>query len=201
MTIAYHVVGMIPTHGTMLSVLETMRGGRVVHENGYGRIVPGRVGLHSFDFPDPIGAVTMIDYPSSEVLTVPRHVRARNVNSLLSANLLGPKPVQMAAPMMTTVGPLLARTPALKLMRAAIRRLPEGPTIKQRQSVTFTVVGTAIEGATIQQATVRRHRRLRHHRHDRRRGRNSNRRSVLRPLRSACAGRGLRRRLVPRCAR
>lgn len=154
LVIAYHVVGLIPTHGTMLSVLEVMRGGRVVYENGHGRVGPARLGLHSFDFPEPIGTAAVFDYPSSEVLTVPRHVETRKVTSLLSANLLGPKPVQAALPVMTTVGPILARTPAIGLMRAAVRRLPEGPTVEQRQSVPFTVVAQAFEGARIQQATV-----------------------------------------------
>lgn len=154
LTIAYNVTGMIPTHGTMLSVVEALRGGRVIYENGYARIVPAKLGVHRFDFPEPIGSRPMADYPSSEVLTVPRHVRTRRVTSLLSANVLGPAAAAPAIPAITLVGSILARTPALALARAAVRRLPEGPTEEQRKQVQYTIVARAEAGAQTQEATV-----------------------------------------------
>src|SRR5581483_6386110 len=100
----------------------------------------------SFEFPEPVGRRRMIRYPAGEQITVPRHVRTRNVRAAINAGGFSSErmaPVLIAA--MRAAG-LAMRTPLKRLADAAISRLPEGPSPEQRKRVRWMIVSEAVKG-------------------------------------------------------
>lgn len=144
LTIAYAVSGFSATRGTMRSALEVMRGGDLVYRGGDWRpagLAPLRA---TFPFPDPVGRVPVTRYPSGEVVTVPRHVRTRQVTSLIGTSAFAPHPALAPVVPLAMPGVSLAlRTPLRGALSAAIGRLPEGPSEEQRRRASFTLVAVA----------------------------------------------------------
>ncbi len=144
LVLAYAVRGLVATRGTMLSALEMLRGGDLAYRDGDW--VPAGNGpmRASFAFPEPIGRQAMTKYPSGEVLTVPRHVRTRNLTSLITARTFAPHPALAPTVPVTTPGLALAvRSPLRLALSAGIERLPEGPGEEARQAAAFTICAVA----------------------------------------------------------
>lgn len=144
LVLAYAARGFAATRGTLHSGLEMMRSGGLEYRDGALRQVGWRPRRVSFTFPDPVGRLAMLPYPSGEVLTVPRHIRTRNVTSLINAGVAAPPGMPDELVPLTAPGLALAlRTPVKALADMAIARLPEGPSEEQRRAARFTIVAIA----------------------------------------------------------
>jgi short subunit dehydrogenase-like uncharacterized protein len=142
--IAYAARGFAATRGTLHSGLEMLRSGGLEYRDGSVRPVGWRPRRVHFTFPEPIGRLAMLSYPSGEVLTVPRHTRTRNVVSLINAGVAAPP--GMPDELVPLAQPALAlslHTPAKALADLVIDRLPEGPSEEQRRAARFTIVAIA----------------------------------------------------------
>ncbi len=143
LVVAYDVAGFGMTRGTMRSALEMMKGGDVVYEDGAWR--PGGNGplRSTIAFPE-LGPRRMAKYPAGEIVTVPRHVRTRRVQALLSAVSIAPAPVAGALPVLQpALGATLRIGPLRRVLHDAIGRLPEGPHEDARRAAAWTILAIA----------------------------------------------------------
>jgi short subunit dehydrogenase-like uncharacterized protein len=156
LVVAYRVRGFGASRGTLRSGLAIVGGASVEWRDGELRPAPRGAGSTSFDFPDPDGRKRMIRLPSGEHLTVPRHVEAERVRTLLTAETLLPfaRLLGRLTPVMVPPFQLLARTPVRRLLELAIGRLPEGPSPEDRRAAEFLVVCEAIAGERTRRGTL-----------------------------------------------
>jgi short subunit dehydrogenase-like uncharacterized protein len=152
--IAYCVHGFAPTHGTALSGLEIMRGGDVVWSSGDWQPAPRSADGGRWRFPDPIGEQRMLRYPAGEQITVPRHVEAARVRTLLNGMVVPPRLMPLAVISSPLLG-LGMRTPLRSAMGALIRRLPAAPSEKARKAARFTIGCEARGRSGARRGTVR----------------------------------------------
>ena len=141
------------TRGTMLSALEMIKGGDLEWRDGRLQPAPQSVGRGKFDFGDA-GEKFMTRYPAGEHVTVPRHVRTRRVETMLSADSIAPGPVARLAPLIARPAGLAMRTHAKNVAERLITRLPEGADPESRSAATFTVGCEAIQGSRIRRGRV-----------------------------------------------
>jgi short subunit dehydrogenase-like uncharacterized protein len=140
MVVAYAARGFAGTRGTLQSALDMLRSGGVAFRDGELREVGHKPRRIHFTFPEPIGRLAMLPYPSGEVLTVPRHIKTRNVVSLINAGVAAPPGMPEELVAFTSPGLTLAlHTPIKALADLAIQRLPEGPSDADRRAAQFTV--------------------------------------------------------------
>jgi short subunit dehydrogenase-like uncharacterized protein len=142
--VAYAAQGFAATRGTLHSGLDMIRSGGLEYRDGELRELGWQPRRMHFTFPGSIGRLTMMPLPSGEVLTVPRHIRTRNVVAMINAGVAGlvgvpDEVVPLAIPAMS----FALRTPAKTLADIVIDRLPEGPSEEQRRAARFTVVAIA----------------------------------------------------------
>jgi short subunit dehydrogenase-like uncharacterized protein len=144
LVVAYAAQGFAATRGTLHSALEIMRSGGWEYRDGDWRPVGRRPRRVHFNFPEPIGRMAMMPYPSGEALTVPRHTRTRNVVSLINASVAAaPGVPDELVPLLQPALSLALHTPARALADVVIDRLPEGPSEEQRRAARFTIVAIA----------------------------------------------------------
>jgi short subunit dehydrogenase-like uncharacterized protein len=153
-TLAYSVRGFGATRGTMLSAMEILKGGDVEYRDGAWRPASQTVARGSWDFPSPVGRQRMIRYPAGEQITVPRHVRTRNVRTMLSARSAFPGPAADAAPVLMAPFQLALRTPVRRALGALVSRLPEGPDEESRRAARFMISCEARGSQTRRRGTV-----------------------------------------------
>ena len=140
MVVAYHVEGFGMTRGTQRSSLEAMNGRDVGYVDGRWEVGAGTRPARSFvTFPAPIGRQVVARYPAGEVVTVPRHVRTREIVLRMTGASLTPG-APGVLPVVAPLVPPLLRTPAKGLLDRAIENLPEGPPEDERQAVRWTIV-------------------------------------------------------------
>jgi short subunit dehydrogenase-like uncharacterized protein len=153
--LAYASQGFGATRGTMLSTLEIIRRGDEVEWCKLQLLPAPRsfAGGH-FEFPAPIGRRRMARYPSGEHLTVPRHVSTRRVRTLITASTVAPGPLGAVLPIVAPAMGLAMRTPARRLLRAAISRLPEGPSEEERSAGSFEIVCEVRRGKRMRRGVV-----------------------------------------------
>lgn len=155
LSLAYTVRNFTPTQGTALSVLEGMKGGDVEYRRGAWRPAPAGFGRGRHDFGEDWGAQRMARYPAGEQITVPRHVDTANVRTSINASTLtGSDKLVAALPLIARGLSLAARTPLLKVMSAAVRRTPEGPSPEGRRKVKFKIDCTARSATAIRRSSV-----------------------------------------------
>jgi len=141
--IAYAINDFQPTRGTQLSALSQMSGSGVVWERDRWDPVEPAAEKRSFGFPLPFGPRSAISFPSGEVITVPRHVSTRRVQTYIS---LPPGPMSMLASRAGRfVGPLV-RSPLGDVLRRRVDKAPPEPTMGQRGVNDFAVTATATRG-------------------------------------------------------
>jgi short subunit dehydrogenase-like uncharacterized protein len=145
---------MQPTHGTMLSALEMIKGGDLHWRDGALRPAPQKVGRGRFDFGPPLGNVPMTRYPAGEHVTVPRHIRTRNVLTALSADSFVPAAAAPLLPMLVRPGALLMRTPVKHLTSKLIERLPEGASPEARDNSEFTIACEVTAGSEVRRGRI-----------------------------------------------
>ncbi|HVV83610.1 MAG TPA: hypothetical protein VHE35_11080, partial [Kofleriaceae bacterium] len=153
LVIGYAASGFVPTPGTQRSLVAALTGPGVVWTAG--RWDPARPGARRRDlnFGPGIGSRSALSFPSGEVITVPRHVAARRVETLLAAG--GPRwltaGLGLAAPLLALArGPL----PALLDSLADPHQVPDPV---RRSAARFAVVAQARRGFERTQVTITGH--------------------------------------------
>jgi short subunit dehydrogenase-like uncharacterized protein len=145
-----------PTRGTMLTTLEILAGGAVEWRKLQWLPAERPFGPATFRFPEPIGRQRMLSYPSGEQITVPRHISTRRVRTLLTASTFAPHP-KLGALMQLLARPtgLALRTPLKRAIRAAVSRLPEGPSPETRGKTRYTIVCDVVRGEQARRGVLR----------------------------------------------
>jgi short subunit dehydrogenase-like uncharacterized protein len=154
-TLAYGWFEFEPTRGTAMTTLEILSGQAVEWRKLQWLPAERPLSGDSFEFPAPIGRQRMLRYPAGEQITVPRHVATRRVRTLLTASTFAPHP-RLAALMQLVTRPtgLALRTPLKRAIRAAISRLPEGPTEERRAACHYTIVCEVTRGKEIRRGIL-----------------------------------------------
>jgi short subunit dehydrogenase-like uncharacterized protein len=145
---------MQPTHGTMLSALEMIKGGDLQWRDGVLRPAPQKVARGKFDFGPPLGTIAMTRYPAGEHVTVPRHIRTRTVETALSADSFVPAAAAPLLPLIVRPGALLMRTPVRHLTAKLIARLPEGASPEVRDKSEFTIACEVTAGSEVRRGRI-----------------------------------------------
>jgi short subunit dehydrogenase-like uncharacterized protein len=87
LTVGYAIRGWRMTAASKATALALVGSERLQFTSGSLQVAPARTELASFAFPGPIGSQPVIvDYPAAEVLTIPRHVAARTVRIVMTAD-------------------------------------------------------------------------------------------------------------------
>lgn len=139
---------MQPTRGTMLSALEMIKGGDLEWRDGGLMPSPQKVSRGSYDFGGALGEQRMTRYPAGEHITVPRHIRTRRVETMLSADSFAPEAAAPLLPLIVRPSALLMRTPLNALTAKLIARLPEGASAEARNESEFTI-GCEVSGGGV----------------------------------------------------
>jgi short subunit dehydrogenase-like uncharacterized protein len=137
-TVAYGVRGWRLTRGSRLTVLK-VSGGRTVFVGGAQRPGARRLRASNFDFGPGLGRRRVFEFPTGEVLTLPRHVATRGVTTLLAMDafpgrltrFLPRLATSWLAPFFVAMGPLI--DPILGLF-------PDRVSAAERARSTFDVV-------------------------------------------------------------
>jgi short subunit dehydrogenase-like uncharacterized protein len=140
LSVHYCWQGFTPTRGTARSALEIISGGELEWRNNGWVPASGGVSAGTYEFPAPVGPRRMIRYPSGEQITVPRHFPTRNVRTSMNASALSSERLAPLFAATMRLAGLAMRTPLKRLADAAISRLPEGPTPKQRERMRWMIV-------------------------------------------------------------
>lgn len=147
LVIAYAPRGVVPTRGTLRSALGMVAADSVLYDDGRWVAAPRLRGLgrvRRFPFPEPVGVQPVMRYPSGEVLTVPRHVRTRKLESLITVETFtGTTRAAWLAPLTAPMLALALRSPLRALAEPLLARYPEGPSERSRERVRFTIVALA----------------------------------------------------------
>lgn len=153
-TVAYAWFGFQPSRGTMLSTLDILSGGAV--EWRKLQWLPARpFRPDRFDFPEPIGRQRMLSFPAGEQITVPRHIPARQVRTLLTAATYAPhRSLGALMPLLARPTSLALRTPLKRALRAAVNRLPEGPAPEDRVD-RYTIACEVSRGEQLRRGVLR----------------------------------------------
>jgi hypothetical protein len=146
--------GFTPSQGTARTTLEIISGRDIEWTNMEWVTAGGGAARGSYEFPSPIGRRTMIRYPSGEQVTVPRHIPARNVRTTINAGAFSSERIAPVFAHTMRAAGLVMKTPVKRLARAAISRLPEGPTPEQREAMRWTIVCEAIRGEQERQGVI-----------------------------------------------
>ena len=146
--------GFTPSQGTARTTLEIISGRDIEWTNMEWVTAGGGAARGSYEFPAPIGRRTMIRYPSGEQVTVPRHVATRNVRTTINAGAFSSERMAPVFAHTMRAAGLVMKTPVKRLARAAISRLPEGPTPEQREAMRWTIVCQAIRGEEQRQGVI-----------------------------------------------
>ena len=153
--LAYDTPGFRPTRGTALSALEMLKGGDVEWRKLQWLPASQSVGRGSFDFGEPVGRRRMARYPAGEQITVPRHIPTRRVRTMISASSIAPHPrLGAVLPLIARPTGLAMRTPAKRVLDAAISRMPEGPSADERAAARFTIACEARRGRKLRRGVI-----------------------------------------------
>lgn len=116
--VAYAIDHMRPTRGTQLSAAESLARGGVVWDQDRWRASPPAAETRTLSFPE-LGERAAVSFPSGEVITVPRHLDVRRVQTYLSLGAgatarLGARAARLLGPAL----PALASSPLASYLRA-----------------------------------------------------------------------------------
>ena len=145
--------GFTPSQGTARSALEILSGSAIEWREGTWVGAPG-ISAGTFDFPEPVGRQRMFRYPAGEQITVPRHIVTRNVRTTMNASAFGSERLAPISAALARPAGLAMRTPLKRLAGAVISRLPEGPTLAQRERMRWMIVCEATRGEVEQRGTI-----------------------------------------------
>jgi short subunit dehydrogenase-like uncharacterized protein len=141
-TVAYAVNAFRPSRGTQLSALSAISESGVAWvEDRWEAVLPAAE-IRTVAIPAPFGIREALSFPGGEVITVPRHISAKKVQtfaSLVEDSTIG-RAFSRAAAIGSPLLPLLAKSPLLDLARAYV-----GANEPQRSDrpIAFSVVARA----------------------------------------------------------
>jgi short subunit dehydrogenase-like uncharacterized protein len=155
-SLAYWTESFGPSRGTTISAVGQIGGEELEWRDGRLQVAARTVRRPSVNFPAPAGHQRMVAYPAGEHFTVPRHVKARNVRTSLSASTVAPHPKLGATVPLTMPALRFALGTRMKgLVEKAIARMPEGPSESDRRRARFVIVCEARDGSTIRKGVIR----------------------------------------------
>jgi short subunit dehydrogenase-like uncharacterized protein len=155
LTLHYCWRGFTPSQGTARTTLEIVSDPGVEWRDGDLRRVDGGVGRGSFDFPSPFGRQRMMRYPAGEQITVPCHVRTRNVTTSINAGAFSNDLLARAfSAMVPPLGLAMRSSHLRRAAGAVISRLPEGPSPSQRERGSWMIVCEAKRGEIERRAVI-----------------------------------------------
>ncbi len=151
--VAYAVDGYVPTPGSQRSLVASLTGPGVVWTAGrWDETRPG-ARRRDVNFGPPLGSRTALSFPSGEVITVPRHVAARRVETMVA--ITGQRwlaaGLGLAAPLLA-----LARGPLPGLLDG-LADPHQVPDPVRRSAARFAVVAQARRGFDRAQVTIAGH--------------------------------------------
>jgi short subunit dehydrogenase-like uncharacterized protein len=131
---------MAPTRGTIMSALGAAADRMPAYVDGQWRTE--RVGeeRRSFSFPSPTGAVQATTYGGGDAIQIANHSGAPTVRTWVV--LPGPS-ARLAGPFARLGNALLGLAPVRRAAEGLVGRLPEGPSLEQRQRTVFAVLAEA----------------------------------------------------------
>jgi short subunit dehydrogenase-like uncharacterized protein len=153
-SLSYCWRGFTPSQGTALSTLEILSGGGFEWREGAWVGVGGQGPAGTHEFPAPVGTKRMIRYPSGEQITVPRHIRTRNVRTTMNASALGSERLAPLTALLARPVGLALRTPLKRLAGAVVSRLPEGPSPAQREGMQWMIACEARAGEVTRKGVI-----------------------------------------------
>ena len=153
-TLNYCWQGFTPSQGTARTTLEIVSDPGIEWHEGIWRKARGGLNRGIHEFPAPVGPRRMIRYPAGEQITVPRHVRTRNVRTSMNASAFGPERLAPFTAAVAQSAGLAMRTPLKRLAGAVISRLPGGPTPEQRARMRWMIVCEATRGEIERRGTI-----------------------------------------------
>jgi short subunit dehydrogenase-like uncharacterized protein len=146
--------GFTPSQGTARSAMEIIGGPGVEWRDMAWTSAGRQVLAGSHEFPPPIGRQRMIRYPAGEQITVPRHIKTRNVRTSMNASAFGPQRLAPLSAVLMVPAGLAMRTPLKRLAGTAISRLPEGPSPEQRARMRWTIACEATAGGRVRRGLI-----------------------------------------------
>jgi short subunit dehydrogenase-like uncharacterized protein len=138
--------GFIPSRGTARTTLEILSDPGIEWRNGIWQRAEAAVNRGAYEFPAPVGRRGMIRYPAGEQITVPRHIPTRNVRTSINASAFASERIAPLFALLARPAGLAMKTPLKRVAQAAVSRLPEGPTIAQRDGMRSMIVCEAKRG-------------------------------------------------------
>jgi short subunit dehydrogenase-like uncharacterized protein len=124
-----------PSQGTQRTVLRMLQSAGYAYIGGkWVEEAPARLVRYA-DFPVPLGRVAAVSFPSAEIITIPGHVKVREVRVFMSVPALAARLLSATAPCLR----LLLRTPLLRLATAALGSGTGGPDEETRRRDEFHI--------------------------------------------------------------
>ena len=124
-----------PSQGTQRTVLRMLQSAGYAYIGGKWVEEPPARLVRYADFPPPLGRVAAVSFPGAEVITIPRHLKVREVRVFMSVPALAARLLSTTAPCLR----LLLHTPLLRLAAAAIGTGTGGPDEATRRRDEFRI--------------------------------------------------------------
>lgn len=144
LTLSYDIRDFGMTRGSMRSVLQMFSGVDVTYRDGGWRPAGSKARRPPVTFPGESRPSLTMKYAGGAVITVPRHLKVRDVELVMRADALVPRPVAGAVTSLMPVTGAIMRTPLRGAIDALIDRLPEGPPPEKRARAAFSFVADAV---------------------------------------------------------
>ncbi len=144
--VAYAMDKFRATPGTQLSAVDSLAGEGVVWNLDRWEPVRPAVERRTVRFPEPFGERVALSFPSGEVVSTPRHIRSRYVQTYISmsgADTFMGRTIGLLGPAL----PFLLRSPLMTAMKARAGQSGDGPTNEQRRDSAFSIMAEATRGA------------------------------------------------------
>lgn len=142
--LAYAIRDFGMTRGSTRSVLVMYTGGEVGYAGGAWGEGGGPMRADPVLFPGDAKASVTVRWPAGEIVTVPRHLRVRDLEVVMRGDSLVPGPVAPVAPTLMPVMSAVMRSPLRGGLERLIGRLPEGPSEEKRRRARFAFVAEAV---------------------------------------------------------
>jgi short subunit dehydrogenase-like uncharacterized protein len=147
--------GFIPSQGTARTTLEIISDPGIEWRDGIWQRAQGGFNRGTYEFPAPAGRQGMIRYPAGEQVTVPRHIRTRDVRTSINASAFASERLAPLFALIARPAGLAMKTPLKRVAQAAVSRLPEGPTAAQRDRMGWLIVCEAKRGEVERRGVIR----------------------------------------------
>jgi short subunit dehydrogenase-like uncharacterized protein len=143
LTLAYDIRDFGMTRGSARSVLVMYTGGEVAYGGGEWRPGGGPTRRPPVRFPGDARAAATVRWPAGEIVTVPRHLKVRDVEVVMRGDALVPGPIAPVAPTLMPMMTAIMKTPLSGGLDWLVGKLPEGPAEAKRRRARFAFVAEA----------------------------------------------------------